>query len=691
VRRAPARGWSPEESASFEAALSLHGRDWKAVAAHVRTRDARAVASHAQKWFVRLAMKGERVPTKVAEQGGEGYTLSGKPLDATSATARAYGLKVGVIRRYLAEGREMPGMLLPLPEAEEGEEGETEKALAAAAAAAAAGKEVEKKKEAEEKLRAASASEAKTNDENDSGDEGAALADKRGGATTAATAGGETTATATTAAASAAPAAAASGEAPTPSALHIVSPAAPAAPAAVPAPAAPAVAAKEKEEEKEAKQEAAAKEEQVEEEEKPSLPPPPPSEAPFFVPPPPSPPRQRTEYALSRPRRAAPQRSAAAAAALRLGATSESLELLACREFSEFLEPGCGLPLAQPYALRVSREALAVMDLHAHLHHEEIIGLLGGKWERSKATVTVTRAFPCARASGTGSRTSVELDAAAEVTARAAMADAGLVPVGWYHSHPIFAPTPSRKDAENQRNYQALFRISQEEEEEEEEEREEEEGNGGEKNDGGGGDGGCCGGGKAPPRLSKSSTNSSSSNNNVEPFVGAIVGPYDQALPSPAAVTSWFCVAAASAASATGGVGAGSVGGGSAAELAPFSLRCKVGERAAVTTSSDPSDAPSSDSSHHLRETLLQVARASKLETDAVDLSQRWRSFSFVSGGAPLGEALTKGAKARLSLARHLADGAASERLLDEVCAELGVVVGGGGGEEKKKKEEEVE
>ena len=690
MRRAPARGWSPEESASFEAALSLHGRDWKAVAAHVRTRDARAVANHAQKWFVRLAMKGERVPTKVAEQGGEGYTLSGKPLDATSATARAYGLKVGVIRRYLAEGREMPGMLLPLPEAEEGEEGETEKALAAAAAAAAAGKEVEKKKEAEEKLRAASASEAKTNDENDSGDEGAALADKRGGATTAATAGGETTATATTAAASAAPAAAASGEAPTPSALHIVSPAAPAAPAAVPAPAAPAVAAKEKEEEKEAKQEAAAKEEQVEEEEKPSLPPPPPSEAPFFVPPPPSPPRQRTEYALSRPRRAAPQRSAAAAA-LRLGATSESLELLACREFSEFLEPGCGLPLAQPYALRVSREALAVMDLHAHLHHEEIIGLLGGKWERSKATVTVTRAFPCARASGTGSRTSVELDAAAEVTARAAMADAGLVPVGWYHSHPIFAPTPSRKDAENQRNYQALFRISQEEEEEEEEEREEEEGNGGEKNDGGGGDGGCCGGGKAPPRLSKSSTNSSSSNNNVEPFVGAIVGPYDQALPSPAAVTSWFCVAAASAASATGGVGAGSVGGGSAAELAPFSLRCKVGERAAVTTSSDPSDAPSSDSSHHLRETLLQVARASKLETDAVDLSQRWRSFSFVSGGAPLGEALTKGAKARLSLARHLADGAASERLLDEVCAELGVVVGGGGGEEKKKKEEEVE
>lgn len=136
---------------------------------------------------------------------------------------------------------------------------------------------------------------------------------------------------------------------------------------------------------------------------------------------------------------------------------------------------------------------------------------------------------------------------------------------------------------------------------------------------------------------------------------------------------------------------------GGAAELSPFSLRCKLGDRAACCP------APYSDpgTSGHLRETLLEVARASKLESDAVDLSQPWRAFSFVSGGAPAGPALTKGAKARLSLARHLADGAASERLLDEVCAELGVAVAakaaaseggskgdpGGRGEEKKEAE----
>lgn len=50
-----------------------------------------------------------------------------------------------------------------------------------------------------------------------------------------------------------------------------------------------------------------------------------------------------------------------------------------------------------------------------------------------------------------------------------------------YHSHPIFAPKPSQKDNENQRNYQALFRCEK---------------------------------------------------TRLEPFIGAIVGPYDLQLPT---------------------------------------------------------------------------------------------------------------------------------------------------------------
>ena len=96
TNRAQSRGWSEEEEKLFLEALDLHGRDWKAAAAHVGTRDARAFTSHAQKFFIKLAIAGKPVPAKVAESG-HGYTLSGKPLDPTSSAARAYGLKPEIL------------------------------------------------------------------------------------------------------------------------------------------------------------------------------------------------------------------------------------------------------------------------------------------------------------------------------------------------------------------------------------------------------------------------------------------------------------------------------------------------------------------------------------------------------------------------------------------------------------------
>lgn len=90
--RAKARPWDEAEEAKFVEALHLHGRDWKKCAEHVGTRDARAITSHAQKYFIKLCLQGKRLPRKVAESG-DGYTLSGKPLDPNSAAARAYGFK----------------------------------------------------------------------------------------------------------------------------------------------------------------------------------------------------------------------------------------------------------------------------------------------------------------------------------------------------------------------------------------------------------------------------------------------------------------------------------------------------------------------------------------------------------------------------------------------------------------------
>jgi len=223
-------------------------------------------------------------------------------------------------------------------------------------------------------------------------------------------------------------------------------------------------------------------------------------------------------------------------------------------------------PLSAGRAARA--QALLVMDLHAHLSRAEVIGLLGGTWDPARRHVAVLAAFPCRRAPGSLSGTSVELDPAAEVEARALIAGRGFVPVGWrapgllaapgprlppappapgsahmrctlcspsavragvargqgavlparagrglhnetpglprrarraggpararrYHSHPVFAPKPSLKDAENQRNYQALFR--------------------------------CTASG-------------------LEPFVGGIVGPFDVLLPTQAGgLPRWDC------------------------------------------------------------------------------------------------------------------------------------------------------
>ena len=72
--------------------LELYGRDWKLCAQHIKTREAKAVSSHCQKYFIKLYKENKPLPAKVQESG-EGYTLSGKPLDPNSAAARAYGLK----------------------------------------------------------------------------------------------------------------------------------------------------------------------------------------------------------------------------------------------------------------------------------------------------------------------------------------------------------------------------------------------------------------------------------------------------------------------------------------------------------------------------------------------------------------------------------------------------------------------
>ncbi len=76
-------------------------------------------------------------------------------------------------------------------------------------------------------------------------------------------------------------------------------------------------------------------------------------------------------------------------------------------------------------------QATLLMDLHAHLSSTEVIGLLGGTWDAAEKRIEVVRAFPCRRALGSQSGTSVELDPSAEVETRALMQAEDLTPVGW--------------------------------------------------------------------------------------------------------------------------------------------------------------------------------------------------------------------------------------------------------------------
>ncbi|RKP14393.1 hypothetical protein BJ684DRAFT_5428, partial [Piptocephalis cylindrospora] len=196
----------------------------------------------------------------------------------------------------------------------------------------------------------------------------------------------------------------------------------------------------------------------------------------------------KTEYSRSRP-----QRSAAARSAPHRHhpmQNEDPLSMVKCEEYTDGA-PGSGLPGSQPFAIRVTPKCLVAMDLHSHLRHTEVIGFLGGLWNDETKTLHIMAAYPCSSMAVDEGHVSVEMDPESAIRVRSAISQHGLEVIGWYHSHPLFAPDPSLVDLENQKNYQRFFR-----EESTKEER----------------------------------------------FVGAIAGTWDQRLPGSVSVHNWFHV-----------------------------------------------------------------------------------------------------------------------------------------------------
>ncbi|KAG0261689.1 hypothetical protein BG011_000785 [Mortierella polycephala] len=194
----------------------------------------------------------------------------------------------------------------------------------------------------------------------------------------------------------------------------------------------------------------------------------------------------RTDYSKARLRNT---RERSSITFRQMASDLDPLTMVKCEPFCG--QPNSGVVGCQPFGIKVQSNVLLGMDFHAHLMTAEIIGFLAGDWIPATKTIHIKAIFPC-RSLPTGqNHVNVEMDPTSEFEVRQEIAKRNMRIVGWYHSHPTFTPDPSLVDIENQTSYQSLFKDGSMDE---------------------------------------------------EPFVGAIVGPYDERLPGLSSVINWFYI-----------------------------------------------------------------------------------------------------------------------------------------------------
>ncbi|KAF9930267.1 hypothetical protein FBU30_000687 [Linnemannia zychae] len=194
----------------------------------------------------------------------------------------------------------------------------------------------------------------------------------------------------------------------------------------------------------------------------------------------------RTDYSKARLRSA---RDRSSIHYRQMASDLDPLTMVKCEPFCG--QPNSGVVGCQPFGIKVKSNVLLGMDFHAHLMTAEIIGFLAGDWDSSTRTIHVKAIFPCRSLPTEHNHVNVEMDPTSEFEVRQEIEKRNMRIVGWYHSHPTFTPDPSLVDIENQRSYQSLFKDD---------------------------------------------------TMNEEPFVGAIVGPYDERLPGLSSVINWFYI-----------------------------------------------------------------------------------------------------------------------------------------------------
>ncbi|XP_052775077.1 deubiquitinase MYSM1-like isoform X2 [Mya arenaria] len=121
----------------------------------------------------------------------------------------------------------------------------------------------------------------------------------------------------------------------------------------------------------------------------------------------------------------------------------DPFKLIPCLPFSSDKPP--------PFKVEIHCSSLMIMDMHSHISKTEVIGMLGGRYCPGRGKLTVVQAIPCKSVS-TGMQ--CEMDPVSQTLASEDISRSGLEVVGWYHSHPSFAPNPSVRDIETQTKFQ---------------------------------------------------------------------------------------------------------------------------------------------------------------------------------------------------------------------------------------------
>lgn len=111
-----------------------------------------------------------------------------------------------------------------------------------------------------------------------------------------------------------------------------------------------------------------------------------------------------------------------------------------------------------PFHISISLSTLLCLYLHALSSRLEIMGFLGGQISKTTSgrdKLSLSRYKPCKTTLQT--KTFCEMCPVSQVEQSSKLLEEGYELLGWFHSHPLFPPNPSRTDLKTQTEMQTQF------------------------------------------------------------------------------------------------------------------------------------------------------------------------------------------------------------------------------------------